>query len=186
VTALAEKLKDAGADTVGAQLTTACVEGLRLYPNNPRAAWDYAFNAFGRQFVAKIMNDMAPAKSPTEEFVRSAQSLPLAMPPRELLAPVPMRELQAPKPYAPRIIQPERLEKRRKLQETVRSKYKNSAGVAWTDVSWHELIAMGRDGKEAAALLAACQSVPNDGRTVGDVLGVKKVDEIIAAVREMA
>jgi hypothetical protein len=44
-----------------------------------------------------------------------------------------------------------------------------------------------RDGVEAKALLAAGPAgVPNDGRTVGDVLGVPAVDQIIKAARSGA
>jgi hypothetical protein len=82
------------------------------------------------------------------------------------------------------VIPPERLEKRRELQHIVRSKYKNSSDVAWSDVGWHELNSLKRDGAEATALLAAGPAhVPNDGRTAGQVLGVKQIDQIIAGVR---
>jgi hypothetical protein len=193
MTALAEKLKEAGADTIGAQLTTACIEGLRRHPNNARAAWDHAFNVVGRQFLIGLMADMDPKPSPTDQLIRESQSKPLPTNPLYKVAfggrgsGMTVADPNPPKPYTPRVIPQERLEKRRELQKIIRSKYKNSAGVSWSEVSWHELVALGRDGKEAAALLAACSGdVPNDGRTVGEVLGIKKVDEIIAAVRELA
>lgn len=194
MTAIAEKLNEAGADTLGAKLTTACIEGLRISPNNARAAWEHAFNAVGRQLLAQLMADMDPTPSPTDQLIRESQSKPL--PPSPLykvafggrgsgmsMAVIDPKPL---KPYTPRVIAPERIEKRRKLQEIVRSKFKNSAGVSWSDVGWHELQLMTRDGKEAGALLAACSAViPNDGRTVGDVLGVKQTDEIISGIRQL-
>lgn len=174
MTALAEKLKDAGADTVGAQLTTVCIDGLRLWPGCPKNAWDHAFNAFGRQFVTAIMADMGTISHAQEKSLR-VPGEPVVLPPREMLGP---------KPYTPRVIPPERLEKRRDLQQVVRSKYKNSAGVSWSEVGWHELVALSRDGKEARALMEAGPAmVPNNGCTVGQVLGVDRTDVIIANLR---
>lgn len=181
MTALAEKLNEAGADTLGAQLTTACIEGLRISPNNARAAWEHAFNAVGRELLIRLMADMAPKPSLSEQLIRKAQSRPLPSRPAELITP----SMPAAKPYTPRVIEPARIERRVRLQELVRSKYKNSSGVSWSDVGWHELPLLTRDGVEARALLAACSaSVPNDGRTVGEVLGVKLVDDIVAKVRK--
>lgn len=175
MTALAEKMEKAGVDTLGAKLTTACIEGLRHWPNNPRMAWDYAFKEIGREFVMGLMADMAPtAASP---------AAPISEPPGRWITGT---ELMAAGSQVdkPRVIPPERLEKRRQLQQVVRSKYRNSADVPWSDVGWHELYGLKRDGAEATALLAAGPAnVPNDGRRVGDVLSVQTVDAIIKAVR---
>lgn len=179
---LAEKMTDAGVDTVGARLTAACIEGIRMHPNNIAEAWRLAGATFGHEFVSMLMRDMqpkVPAKQPTEmaeqQYRQSINKLNRSTD----------RDIGTAAPYKPRVIPPERLEKRRDLQRIVRSKYRNSSDVAWSDVGWHELHALKRDGAEALALLqAGPASVPNDGRSVGDVLGVKKVDEIIGAVRK--
>jgi hypothetical protein len=187
MTALAEKMKSAGVDTIGAKLTAACIEGLRRHPGNEKAAWGYAFEAFGREFVSGVMNDMRGTPMPSVKALVDdlasdlrASGCPLEVP--DVRArPTPPSE----KPYTPRIIAPQRLAERRRLAEVVRSKYKNSGGIAWSEVGWHELPLLKRDGAEAAALWNACSGeIPNDGRTVGDVLGIKKTDEIIAALRK--
>lgn len=164
MTAMAEKLKDAGVDTIGAALTAACIEGLRQHPDSVIEAWHYAGSVFGHEFVRGLMRDMqgsSPVKSvPSNHSVAGSKA------------------------YQPRVIPPERLERRRELQRIISSKYKNSANIAWSDVGWHELSALKRDGLEAAALLAAGPAtVPNDGRSVGDVLGIKRTDEIIEQLR---
>lgn len=162
--ALAEKLTVAGVDTIGARLTAVCTEALRRYPDSIMDAWRHVGIAFGHEFMGGLVDDMRGGRPAVPHKID---------PPRA-----------APIPYRARVIEPERLKKRRELQQIVRSKYQNSAGVAWSDVSWHALSALSRDGNEAVALLAAFSSdVPNDGRTVGDVLGVQRVDEIIAKAR---
>jgi hypothetical protein len=119
---------------------------------------------FGYQFILDLKDDMRPKQARD-----GASSL---------------KPIKDAAPYRPRVIAPERLEKRREVKQIVRSKYMNSGGIAWSDVGWHELKATLRDGSEAAALLADGPAhVPNDGRTVGAVLGIKRVDEIIAEVR---
>lgn len=156
MSALAEKLKTAGADTVGARLVTACVQELRQGQRSPARVWRQVGETFGYDLVCGLMKDMG--------LVVEAVS-----------PPTPVRPLLA----------PERLAKRRNLREIVRSKYKNSAGVSWSDVGWHELPALCRDGGEAAALLAhGPAAAPNDGRTVGQVLGVREVDRIVRAARD--
>lgn len=172
--AFAEKMKDAGVDTIGARLTTACTEAIRRHPDSVVDAWRYVGATFGHEFVRGLMNDMQRI-SP----VQAPQSSP----------PTPLSKgnhaMANPAPYKPRVIPQERLEKRRELQQIVRSKYQNSGGIAWSDVGWHELRLLQRDGGEAAALLAASPGdIPNDGRTVGNVLGIKKTDEIIAQFRK--
>lgn len=183
MTILAEKLKEAGADTIGAQLTAACTQAARLHPNDPEAAWRSVGISFGHAFIRGIMTDMSPAPGPERQLsARSIDWKPMDMG----LANASVRFDRAPviKPYQPKVIAPERLEKRRELRNIVRSKYKNSGDVAWSDVGWHELHALKRDGVEAQALLAdGPANVPNDGRSVGDVLGVKRIDEIIKRVR---
>lgn len=171
--ALAEKLEAAGVDTIGARLTTACTEAIRQHPGSVVDAWRYVGTVFGHEFVRGLMNDMQ-RNQPQKE-----QKSPLTPLSRD------NHRVGGPATYRPRVIQPERLEKRRELQRVVRSKYKNSGDVPWSDVGWHELAGLKRDGREAQALLeAGPANVPNDGRNVGAVLGVKKVDEIIAAVRK--
>lgn len=172
MSAMAEKLKDAGADTVGAQLTAACIEAIRRHPESAEEAWRLVGVAFGHEFIRGLMSDMrvtAPQReqsSPPPPFSRDNHAM------------------ATPTPYRPRVIPPERLEKRRELQQIVRSKYKNSGNVPWSEVGWHELPGMRRDGKEADALLAAGPAnAPNTGCSVGEVLGVKRTDEIIAGIR---
>lgn len=159
MSAFAEKLLAAGADTVGAEFTTACVEAIKRHPGSVVDAWRFAGAVFGHDFVRGLMNDMH-------------KNMPVTGEPASRIPGKPLRSPQ------------ERMKERNKIRQFVRSKYKNGAGVAWSDVGWHELTVLARDGKEAGALLAACSGgVPNDGRTVGDVLGVKRVDEIIKAAR---
>lgn len=193
--ALAEKLKSAGVDTIGARLTTACTEALRKHPESVVDAWRYIGTVFGHEFVRGLMNDMngKPATRPSPTQVKIEPGVESRMP-EYRYQPEDNRtgstaiahsvKASAPAPYTPRVIPPERLEKRRELQRIIRSKYKNSGNVAWSDVGWHELHGLKRDGAEAKALLeAAPADVPNDGRSVGDVLGVKRVDEIIGQIR---
>ena len=157
MTALAEKLKRAGADTVGARVTTLCVEALRLHPDNLIKAWSHVGSSLGYDLLRDLAKDMGLPNIPDHQ----------------------------PLPFRPRIVPPERLERRQNLREVIRSKYKNGAGIAWSDIGWHELPALTRDGKEAAALLkAGPASIPNDGRTVGQVLGVKRTDQIIKSLRD--
>lgn len=164
MTMLAEKLKDAGADTVGARFTSACVNALRS-TRSPLEAWESVGRSFGLEFLSGLERDIRGAAHVEPVLVASTN-------------------IGIQKPYQPRAIAPERMETRRKIEEVVRSKFKNSLGVFWSDVGWHELSALQRDGSEAAALLAAGPaSVPNDGRNVGQVLGVKEVDRIIGALR---
>lgn len=172
--AMAEKLKEAGADTIGARLTAACTNAIRQHPESVVDAWRLVGATFGHEFVRGIMNDMQ-RNSPQKE--QKSPPTPLSRD-NHSIGGTPSR------PYTPRVTPPEVLQKRRQLQHVVRSKYKNSGDVPWSDVGWHELHGLKRDGVEARALLdAAPGNVPNDGRSVGDVLGVKRVDEIIARVR---
>lgn len=173
MTGLTEKLKEAGVDTVGALLTAACTEAIRRHPESAVDAWREVGRTFGHEFVRGLMQDMQGNLSAKEP------SSPPTFPSRD------NHRIGSPAPYKPRIIPPERLEKRRQVQQFIRSKYRNSGDVPWSDVGWHELSGLKRDGKEAQALLdAGPANVPNDGRSVGDVLGVKKVDEIIAEARK--
>lgn len=173
MTALAEKMKDAGVDTLGARLTLACTEAIRRHPHSAVDAWRMVGATFGLEFVRGLMSDMQRPSAPKD------QPPPLPIEYQNQAA------ASSSVSYKPRLIPPERLEKRRELQQIIRSKYRNSSDVAWSDVGWHELNSLKRDGAEAVALLAAGPAhVPNDGRSVGDVLGVKKVDEIIAQVRK--
>lgn len=170
--AFSEKLKDAGVDTVGARLTAACVEAIRRHPDSAVDAWRFAGASFGHEFVRGLMNDM---QRNAPQIEQKSPSTPLSRGNHAMANPA---------PYKPRVIPPERLEKRRELRQVIRSKFKNSGDVPWSDVGWHELNGLKRDGKEAIALLeAGPQNVPNTGMTVGDVLGIKKTDEIIAQVR---
>jgi hypothetical protein len=184
--ALAEKLKSAGVDTIGARLTTACTEALRRHPDSVVDAWQYVGAVFGHEFVRGLMDDMkGTASTPAPAQVKIEPGIESKMPEYRYQAEDNRTgNTTTSVPYTPRVIPPERLEKRRELQRIVRSKYKNSGNVAWSDVSWHELHGLQRDGKEANALLAAGPAnVPNDGRTVGDVLGIKETDEIIGQLR---
>ena len=155
MTALAEKLKEAGVDTIGPQLTTACVQALRAHPESIEAAWRAVGLNFGHALLRQLQSDMGLT--------------------------------QVAKPYTPRVqsLDPVRTHRRAEIKRAIRSKYLNSAGVPWSEVSWHELHGLARDGVEAKALLTAGPSnITNDGRTVGDVLGIKKIDSIIEALRK--
>jgi hypothetical protein len=186
--AMAEKLKEAGIDTVGARLTTACTEAIRRHPDSAMEAWRYVGAVFGHEFVRGLMDDMkGPPVTPTlnQEIEPGVEStLPTLSTYLARCEATRTSNTAFSQTYKPRVIPPERLEKRRELQRIVRSKYKNSGDVAWSDVGWHELHGLKRDGVEAKALLEASPAeVPNDGRSVGDVLGVKRVDEIIGEIR---
>jgi hypothetical protein len=168
--AIAKKLKEAGIDTIGARLTTICTEAIRRHPDSVVDAWRYVGAMFGHEFVRGIMQDMGAKEREQMSPLRDNQA---------------QQQVGVTAPYKPRVIPKERLEKRRELQQIVRSKYRNSNGIAWSEVGWNELVANVRDGNEAQALLAAAPAnVPNDGRKVGDVLGIKRIDEIIEAVRK--
>ena len=185
MTALAEKLKEAGADTTGAKFTAICTDALRRHPDNLGAAWADVGASFGLGFLRGLQSDMRahePAAVPKFKaaYGGSARNSMGAI---SKVNPIWLQP-EEPKPYQPRVIPQARIERRQQLQEVVRSKFKNSANVAWSDVGWHELSAMSRDGVEARALLnAGPAAVPNDGRKVGDVLGVKKIDEIVGNIR---
>lgn len=134
-----------------------CEEAIRLHPDDIPAAWEFVGKTFGHDFLRSLG--------------------------RASFAP---RPEHAAKPYQPRPITVEREERRLHLRKAVRSKFSNSVGVAWSDVLWVDLNGLKRDGAEAQALLAAAAAddlIPNDGSTVGDVLGLKRVDAIIAEVR---
>jgi hypothetical protein len=181
---LAEKMKDAGVDTIGAQLTAICVEAIRRHPHSVVDAWRWSGETYGHQFIRKLMSDMQGNAPTSKAFDKIAAGLNEALDIARGFTEPSRLPVPTPKPYQPRVIPQERLEKRRELRQIVRSKYMNSGGISWSDVSWHELSGLKRDGAEAEALLAACASqVPNDGRTVGEVLGIKRTNEIIAAMR---
>lgn len=185
MTALAEKLKDAGADTIGARLTSACTDAMRRHPQNLSQAWADVGASFGLEFLRGLQVDMRAHEPPPEpRYKASFGGRSSGM---SLFAPASSTALSITPKYQPRVMPQERIERRQKLQEVVRSKFKNSAGVSWSDVGWHELPAMKRDGAEAMALLAAGPAnVPNDGRSVGEVHGTKLIDEIIGNVRAEA
>lgn len=193
---LAEKLKDAGVDTIGAQLTAVCTEAIRQHPDSVIDAWRYVGAVFGHEFVRGLMSDMQPkvqTVEPKKAFDKISAGLSEALDiargtaePSKFHVPTPKpdKRFLAP-PSASHVITHERLKKRREIGQLVRSKYMNSGGIAWSDVGIHESHGLIRDGKEAAALLQACgPNVPNDGSTYGDILGSKRVDEIIAQVRD--
>lgn len=162
MTMLAEKLKDAGADTVGAQFTAVCTQALRDHPSNLMEAWRTIGLAFGYEFLRGLAADM---RGETGDRVPAS------------VTPMPVAPKKPP-------LRKEIIEKRERVEHVIRSRFKNSAGIAWSDVGWHELPALARDGKEAASLLqAGPANVPNDGRTVGQVLGVKQTDAVIEAMR---
>lgn len=166
MSALAEKLKGAG-----------------IHPRDVAADLAIAkyLNSGGTIDGLQARLDVAAARMRGVTLASGASTTPVGAPvePSRGVSPV-----AAPAPYRPRIVAPERLERRRQLQQIVQSKFKNSAGIAWSDVGWHELALLTRDGKEASALLEASPgAVPNDGRTVGEVLGIKRVDEIIEGSR---
>lgn len=150
-------------DRVADRLSHACVEALERHPYDVVNAWRHVGAIFGYQFIQRLgaspKEDRQPQKA-LREIVHHASS------------------------YRSREIAPERLERREIIREIVRSKYKNSAGIAWSDVLWIKLHELSRDGDEARALLEAHpQSVPNDSRTVGDVLGTDAINKIIADLR---
>jgi hypothetical protein len=188
MTAMAEKMNEAGVDIIGARLTAACIEAIRSHPDSVVDVWRTVGASFGHEFVRALMNDMQPkvqTVEPRKAFDKIAAGLNEALAVASGIAEPSKLHIPAPKPYQPRVIPPERLEKRRELQQLIRSKYKNSGGVAWSEVGWHELHGVKRDGTEAKALLeAGPANVPNTGQTVGQVLGVQRVDEIIMSVRK--
>lgn len=146
-------------DIAADSFVRACAEAVERHPGDAVNAWRHVGAVFGYQFLRRFAAALKDDKK------------------------VPAQQVTQ-RPYGPRKITPERIERRERLQEIVRSKYKNSAGVAWSDVCWNQLRQLSRDGLEAGALLQASPQVaPNDGRTVGDVLGVSAVNKIIGALR---
>lgn len=170
MSALAEKLKSAGVDTVGARLVAECTQAIRVY-QDPWKAWQHVGSVFGHDFIRSLMGDMQNVPG-TAAREASQNSAPVAS-----SNPAPDVSIS---PYKPRAPDPKVAD----IVRRARSKYFNSGGIAWSDVSLVELTALKRDGGEAEALLNACpHDTPNDGRTLGDVLGIKMVDQIIAQVR---
>ena len=169
MTALAEKLKRAGYDTFEARFAVLATEAIRAHPHSVVEAWKLIGEKFGFEYLRERMKDMKGGKAERS-------------PPNPLAVSNPA--ICSPKPYTPRIISKERVEQRRRQADAVRSKFKNSGGIYWSEVGWHELFGLARDGVEANALLAAGPAnVPNDGRTVGNVLGAERIDKIIKEVR---
>lgn len=170
--AMAEKLEEAGVDTIGARLTAACIEGIRRHPESSMDAWNHVFSIFGYQFVSGLMNDMKGSARQKEQ--RSPPAHALGVP--------------APKPYQPRVIPPERLEKRRALQQVVRIQfgYKTADNTDWADVGAHELDGMDRDGAMARAVKARIGVLTNEDRfrTVGDLMTAKQFNEVVDQVRK--
>lgn len=169
--AMSEKLEEAGVDTIGARLTAACVEAIRRHPDSAVDAWRFAGASFGHEFIRGIMSDMQRGVPQIEQ--RSPPAHALGVP--------------APKPYQPRVIPPERLEKRRALQQVVRIQfgYKTADNTDWADVGAHELDGMDRDGAMARAVKARIGVLTNEDRfrTVGDLMTAKQFNEVVDQVR---
>lgn len=197
MTALAEKMKEAGVDTIGAKFTAMCLEALRRNPGDVLSAWRWVGAHFGLHFLEELKGDMdarpmtvsekESMERLTADVDRQTASLlskPTVGNGQKILDGLTQAiEFTRAKPYQPRVISPERLERRRELKKVV-EKYFTSSGVAWLKVGWHELRAMVRDGDEAQALLnAGPASVPNDGRDVEAVLGRKEAERILENVR---
>lgn len=172
---MAEKLKDAGVDTVGARLTTACTDAIRKHPDSVVDAWRYVGAVFGHEFVRGLMSDMQAKVQAAEPIARGTAE------PSKLHIPTP-------KPYQPRVIPPERLEKRRALQQIVRIHfgYKTSDGTDWAQIGAHELDGMDRDGAMARAVKARIGVLTNEDRfrTVGDLMTAKQFNEVVDQVRK--
>lgn len=175
--AMTEKLREAGADTVGARLTTACIEAVRRHPENIVDAWRFVGATFGHEFIRGIMADMQPKGQTIEPQFHPAPSSPL---PRN-------NTISSPAPYKPRVITLERLEKRRELQRIVQIKfgYKTSDGTDWAQIGAHELDGMDRDGAMARAVKARIGILTNEDRfrTVGDLMTAKQFEEVADQVR---
>ena len=171
MTAFAKKMKEAGVDTFSAQFYNMAVDALRKN-SDARKAWDILGDKFGYEYMVRVKRDM----SGTTETANGTT----ANNPRK---PTPSIE----KPYRPRVIAPETIDRRRKLREATRkilSKYRCYDGRSYSEVGIHESGGMERQGREMAALRAALPAyVPNDGRTFGDVLTTAQIDAIIEDVR---
>lgn len=170
MTMFAEKLKDAGADTIGSRLTVAVTAAIRAQPQaNPESVWRAIGVTFGHDFVNSVMADMGfYPPEPRDDATHSEHFGALARP-------ISFR------PHKPRMVAPAPVERRAKLAEVVRSKFKTSAGISWSDITPQAGIAMERDAKENAILRAALPAaLPNDGRTYGQILGVAQVDKLLA------
>lgn len=176
---LAEKLQSAGFNAEEAALMSA----LSRYLNNG--------GSLGR--LQEIMEAVALRMKKGKLDLGGAKPTPAL---GSLLSPIPEDQwkksglveerggsprMQNVKPYKPREALAERIERLRPLQEIIRSKFKTSDGRHWSDITPHEANAMSRDGVEAKALLAAIPvGQPNDGKSFGDILGVKGVDRILS------
>lgn len=179
MTAIAEKLKAAGVDTFEARFAVLAIEALRAHPDNIEAAWRLIGERFGHQYLRERAKDMRGPKK--EAFERLAEAAREAV----SVARGETQPLNTPKPYVSRVVSLKKTAARReKLFERVRSKFKCHDGRYWSEVGWHELAGMTRQGAEARALLAAGPAnVPNDERTIADVIGVTKIDQIIIGAR---
>lgn len=170
--AIAEKLEKAGYDTFAARFAVTATEALRRHPRSIADAWRYMGETFGFEYLRGLAEDMAGGK-PSNPAPRQTDGT-VFVPPQS--RPV--------TPYRPREISKERAARRQKLLEVVRSKYKCYDGRWWSEVGVHELPAMARQGKEAAALLASLPAnLPNDGRSLGDVLSAQSIDAAVERAR---
>lgn len=177
--ALAEKMKDAGVDTIGARLTATCVEAIRRHPENVTDAWRFVGATFGHEFIRGIMADMQPKGQTIEPQFHPAPSSPS---PRNNTIASP-----APAPYKPRVIPPERLEKRRELQQIVRIQfgYKLGDGTDIAQLGVHELDVVDRDGAMVRAVKARIGVLTNEDRfkKVYEVMTQKQFNEVLDQVR---
>lgn len=193
MTALAEKMKSAGVDTIGSRLTANACDAIRNDADESVVnIWNAVGRSFGYEFIRGLMADMkqdrVPPASPVNAVAtsyreQSQASVSSAWPPARAF-PITVETFKPlAKPYQPHVIPKERIEKRSELRKAV-EKYFTSGGTPWLKVGWHELVAYARDGNESAALLAAGPaSVPNDGRDVEAVLGRKAAEKILEKVR---
>jgi hypothetical protein len=172
--AIAEKLEAAGVDTIGARLTTSCTEAIRRHPDSVGDAWALVGTIFGHEFVRGLMGDMRGPQEP--------ESPPATLDLRDC------HVFKSPAPYKPRVIQPERLQKRQELQAIIRIRfgYKTADGTDWAQVGAHELDGMDRDGAMARAVKARIGVLTNEDRfrKIGDLMTAKQFEEVANDVRK--
>lgn len=148
MTAIGDKLKDAGVDTLGAKITTLVIEGIRFYPNSVVDVWRFVGERVGYDLIRIVMKDMGvdrrgPEKSPMSPLGNDAQ--PVGGGPKKSLDDYRRERERREKEKAER--------DKRKARVIVMFKSKTYDGRDWAEVGAHELPGMARQGGIARELI---------------------------------
>jgi len=181
MTLLADKLKNAGADTLGAEFISRLTEAVRRYPDSVVDAWRCLGDMWGYAKARQVMKDMSGLDGKEKHSPPTPLSAERAVP----ISGKPIR-LPSPKPYQPRVKpDPARIEiAKEKVIKIIHSQFKSRAGIWWSEYTYQGLQAEKFDGLEADAVIAIWPAGHrNDGTKAGEAIGIKKIDKAIAAFR---